>query len=335
MIAARDPLGRGIALTLAADFAPLGVKLHLQSNSPDVLQACRASFGRYGVALPATPPAEFSIHLAVDPSLTETPPWPDPVVRGRGDLLYISVGRENTAVADLDRRRAVGFITPDMARSPLFLRSRFLECLMLTMATHGAGATHTYVHASAVAHGDRGLVFAGPPESGKSTLAYAMARHGFSVVTDDVVYLADHGYGLMAWGKPWRLRFLPDCVRFFPELSGAVARLKHEDQGVAEVELEEYLPGRVQTHCRPVALFFLDRRAGPVRCEALDPDRAVQRLAGDLLQDQRDVMQKHRLMWARLAEQGAYVLRYNEDLDSAVSVLGDFLGADPRACLIR
>ena len=47
------------------------------------------------------------------------------------------------------------------------------------------------LHASAVAIGGSGLVIAGPPGAGKSTLAAAFARLGYPVLTDDVAALAE------------------------------------------------------------------------------------------------------------------------------------------------
>ncbi len=329
MKAARDPLGRRVRRDFVAEYAPLGTRFRFETNSPAILDACEAAFGRYGspTSIPHSP--RFSVRLLVDPGFTESPPWPAAVVRGQDGLLYVSVGRENTAVADLGRRRAMGFVAPSMAADTSVLRRTFLECLVFTMATHGAGATHTYVHASAVACGDMGLIFTGPPEAGKSTMAYALARSGFNIVTDDVLYIADGGGGLTAWGKPWRLRFLPDCVRFFPELNGA-GLLSAQEQGVAEVELDTLLPGRAQTRCQPRGLFFLDRASSSTTCEVLDPEDAVELLMRDLICDTPQTMGRHRRNWARLAKQGAYKLHYGANLDAAVDLLRRFVHADYR-----
>jgi hypothetical protein len=193
------------------------------------------------------------------------------------------------------------------------------------MATHGAGATHTYVHASAVARRDKGFIFSGPRESGKSTLAYACARRGFRVVTDDVLYLNEGEGGLTAWGKPWRLRLLPDCLRFFPELNRRVEPLLDTDKGIVEIEVEEFLPARTQVRCKPAALFFLDRTGGPAACDRLEPDEAVKLLARDLIYDAPETMEKHSRAWLRAAQKGSYVLHYGEDFDSVIHLLERFL----------
>ncbi len=319
--AARDPLGRSIEADLAEVYAPLGAMLRFETNSPLLLEASRTAFGCYGLA--GGPPPSV-IRLLVDPAFTEAAPWPDPVFRGQGPLFYISVGRQNIAVADLDRRHAFGFVSPAMARDEDFLRRTFLECLAFTLATHGAGATHTYVHASAVAKGEKGLLFSGPSESGKSTLAYACARRGFKVVTDDVVYLNAAGSSLTAWGRPWRLRFMSDCVKLFPELRAKAGR-GEGSRDTLEIELDEFIPHRTQMRCEPAGLFFLERSTDPPVCNAVEAETAANLLARDLIHDAPQVMQRHRRAWLQLAQRGAYRLRYGENLDSVIDLLQRFL----------
>ncbi len=320
----RDPLGRALPCDFTADLAPLGIKLSFGTNNPELLDVCRDSLGRYCDTTYGQREPRFVVRLLTDPEFAEAPPWPAPVFRSLGSLFYVSTGRQNVAVADLRHRSAFGFLSPDMARDREFVRRNFLECLVFTMATHGAGATHTYVHASAVACGGRGLIFSGPPESGKSTLAYACARRGMDVVTDDVAYLRCTEDGLVAWGRPWRLRFLADCPRFFPELGRVARSSQTAENDEVEIEVEAFLPGRTRVCCEPAGLFFLKRAAGPPSCEALGAARAFELLARDLIYDAPEVVEMHGAAWSELARKGSYVLRYGDDLDSAVDLLERF-----------
>ncbi len=325
----RDPLGRTMRADCVGEFAPLGIRLQVETNSADILEACRVSFGRCTAPRTAKRRPPFLIRLLVDPSFTEAPPWPDPVFRSQGDLFYVVLGRQNTAVTDLRRRISIGFLSPAMVQDPANLRRTFLECLALTMATHGSGATHTYVHASAVAMGDRGILFSGARESGKSTLAYACARQGFHVVADDVVYLDNKRNGLTAWGSPLRLRFLADCVELFPELKGRTTELAGQSQGEVEIEVEELLPGSTRFCCKPAALVFLNRCGGRTVCEPLEPDRAVELLSRDLIADLPEIMEKHRRAWRKLVHCGSYLLNYGTDLDSVIRLLTQLLNTAP------
>ena len=326
MIPPHDPLGGSVPIEFVEDFSPLGVRLRLETNSQEILEACRASFGRDDTPESGLQTAQFVVRLLADELFVAAPPWPDPVFRRHGDAFYVSVGSQNTAVADLGRRDAVGFVSPAMARDTDFLRHTFLECLALTMMTRGSGATHTYIHASAVAKSGKGLIFCGPRESGKSTLAYACARRGFSVVTDDVVYLKAER-GLTAWGRPWRLRFLPDCARFFPELREKAESLKAAGKEVVEIDVQELLPGHTQACCDPAALFFLERSSGRVACEPLEPGDALKLLERELVYDPPEVIERHRRAWTALAARGSFTLHCSEDLDAVVDLLERILEA--------
>src|SRR5213593_4419964 len=133
----RDPLRRSMPAGLVEEFLPLGSKLRLETNSRDILEACRTSFGRYGVAAPGSGDAQIVVRLLVDEAFKEAPPWPEPVFRGQGEIFYISAGRQNTAIALLESGFATGFVAPAMACDSVFFRNTFLECLVLTMLTHG------------------------------------------------------------------------------------------------------------------------------------------------------------------------------------------------------
>ena len=320
LVAARDPLCRDLRADYRADFVPLGIKLHFETNSQSILDAARAAFGGYGSAQHGN--QQFTICLFADPSFNQTPPWPEPIYRGQRDLFYICVGAENIAVADLDKGSAFGFLSPALVQDTKLLRRTFIEGLAFTMATHGKGATHSYIHASAVARGNKGLILSGPAHAGKSTLAYALARKGFHVVADDVVYLRKGDQGLTAWGTPWRLRLAPDSIRLFPELNRIAENLDPTHCcEVVEIDLDGILPGCPQPCCVPAALLFLDRSGGSPICRALDPGEATKLMARDLIFDAREVMEIHQETWMKLAEKGSYTLRYGEDLDSVVETL--------------
>ena len=75
------------------------------------------------------------------------------------------------------------------------------------------------VHAAAIARGGVALLLAGPPGTGKSTLAYQAHRLGLRVLSDDAVYVQlDPEFRV--WGLPGRVRLLTTAVTHFPELGG-------------------------------------------------------------------------------------------------------------------
>jgi hypothetical protein len=88
-----------------------------------------------------------------------------------------------------------------------------------------------------------------------------------------------------------------------------------------EINLEDILPGCPQPCCEAAAIFFLDRSGGPTACRQLDPDEATMLMARDLIFDTSEVMAMHQETWMKLAQKGAFTLRYGEDLDSVVETL--------------
>ena len=324
LVPTKDPLGCTIPVEFVVCFSLLGVTSQFETNSREILDACRASFGSYGECSPRTRSPLLKIRLLVDESFTATPPWGEVVFRRQGDLLYASAGSENVAVADLRRRQAFGFISPAMAGDFDFLQRNFLECLTFTLMTRGHGATHTYVHASAVAKGNNGLILSGPRESGKSTLAYACARRGFKIVADDVVYLRSVR-SMTAWGKPWRLRLLPDCGRLFPELREKAESTRRAGKEVVEIDVQEFMPGTARASCVPRALFFLQRSSVRTTCEPLGADEALELLTRDMVYDSPEVIERHRRVWTALVKRGSFVLRWHGTPEEAVDLLVPFL----------
>jgi len=81
------------------------------------------------------------------------------------------------------------------------------------------------LHASAVAVGDRALAFAGPHAAGKSTIAAALGRSGYSVLTDDILRLTPNGRGWQAHSFGSVLRLWPDGETMVFGSSGRLERL--------------------------------------------------------------------------------------------------------------
>ncbi|AGY58406.1 hypothetical protein [Gloeobacter kilaueensis] len=93
------------------------------------------------------------------------------------------------------------------------------------------------LHASAVAIAGRAVVFVGPAEAGKSTLAAALARRGLAVLSDDIVPLVDGGtHFLVQPGYP-RLRLRPTALTMLACAAGEALALP-EAQGERRLHLD-------------------------------------------------------------------------------------------------
>jgi hypothetical protein len=87
-----------------------------------------------------------------------------------------------------------------------------------------------YVHASGVVN-DRGmaLIFVGASGTGKSTLAFALARRGWKMLGDDGVVLEPLPDSVVAHGWSSPSMVSTSLAPFFPEISGSAAAARSGD----------------------------------------------------------------------------------------------------------
>ncbi len=88
-------------------------------------------------------------------------------------------------------------------------RHLLLDHVLPRLESH---AGRLVLHGSAVADGDRVLIFLGATGSGKSTLAASFLGSGWKLLTDDCVHLRDTETGLQALAAYPSLRLWPESV---------------------------------------------------------------------------------------------------------------------------
>ena len=319
-----DPLRRGVPLNFRERFIPLGTSVEVQSNQEIVLEAARASFGRYG-HFTKTGPVQFLIQLCVDSERRNPEPRPIPSYRALSHLFHIGYGESSFAIADLAAGCAIGFVSTELVSDASFFRYTFLECLFYVLAVH---RSHTPVHCATVAANGRGALICGPSGVGKTTLAYACAKSGMQIVSDDVIHLRmDPANGQVAlWGNPWTLRLLPEAVEIFPELAGIEIKRKSHQERCLEVDVQRWFPGSALVSCQPAALFFVERDHGTEnRIRPLGEEQTMRRLSQDIVLDEARVIARHQKVLQKLANIGAYELRYSGSPSVAVELIGDVL----------
>jgi hypothetical protein len=321
-----DPLHWGVPIRFQADFNPIGTPIRVESNHETVVQVAADTFGRYGRPRPDTSP-KFFLRLCVDPLHRAVPPWPKPSFRSLNHLVHIACGDSNFAVADLNTGVCVGFVTEAMVKDSSFFKSTFLDCLFYVLAVHH---DYTPVHCSGVASGGRGVLICGVSGTGKTTLAYACAKSGLQVLSDDVVHIridpADNR--LVLWGRPWFLRLVPKAVELFPELRGLKPQLRSDHEWYLEVDVENQFPGNTAVSCEPEALVFLDRhRDVATQLQPLSVDSALERLMKDVYVSEASIIERHQQTLARLLQTRAYTLSYSGDPINAVKAIRSILKA--------
>ena len=154
----------------------------------------RIEVSESGDALP--PPSEFYAH--------------------RHLFAYVADSK-NLALGDTRARTASAWLTSRAAEDTAYLRYHFLD----GVAYHLIESSYlTPIHAACVARSGRGVLLCGDSGSGKSSLAYACARRGWTYVTDDASYLVRGNlHQRLVIGNAHRIRLRPDIAHWFPELA--------------------------------------------------------------------------------------------------------------------
>src|SRR5262249_23698400 len=201
--------------------------LEVRSNSAAVIAAAERSFGHWRQleAQLIAPTDPLIVSIVVHPPTIGSPPaavdnrqlkltthnsqlTTQFIQRVHGDCFIASSGA-NLLTARMDHGQALGFVTPDLLADDVHFRYHVLECLALLLASW---RDRTPIHAAAVIHTRRVALLVGPSAIGKSTLCYACARAGFSLLAEDVVYVSLRDRPRL-WGNPWRIHLLPDAPR--------------------------------------------------------------------------------------------------------------------------
>lgn len=309
-----DTLLHDIPTPLRAMFYPLGFAVEITTNSEAVIAAARQLWGDAPARYQEVP---LSLTLMVTEHDGERPPA-KPKFRVHQHLMSIVVDSRNHVVCDFSRGCAFGWVTRPVAEQSEFLRLRFLEPPVMSMlvAAHLAP-----IHGALVARNGSGVVLCGESFAGKSTLAYACARTGWTLISDDGTFLLRKSKDRFAVGNPRTLRFRPDAKKLFPELADCEVAFRPNGMLGMEVPTSR-LPIAVAGGCAIDHVVFLKRSgSGRARISPCETSEALRRLERVNLYGPPDVQESQRRAYRRLLDAGLWWLHYS-DLDEAIRELG-------------
>lgn len=249
------------SLPLCAQLYFAGVNCTLSTNSPDVLASLARWKGTRGDL-----ERGLALNVVVDtlPKRSENAPMR---FRGLHHLVFAIFSSGEFFVFDLLRRTINGVVSVETAREESFWTSRFVP---LTLGLMGITAGVFPLHCACLdLHGD-GILIAGESMSGKSTLAVALSRMGYALVSDGWTYLARTDEGeLTAYGISAPVKLLPDSVSFFPELLGQKSVKSFNGEIAIEVDAMQAWDASVRTETWPRFLVLLER--SPHRACSMEP----------------------------------------------------------------
>jgi hypothetical protein len=223
-----DPVLSASELPLRRTFYPFGFPLEIETNSVDVIAAASEGWGAFEQMFDAAP---VRYCLGVLEGFGEGLPL-ETVIRSREHMLSIVADRENFVVCDFHGGFAFGWITQSTAADHPLLRYRFLIAGAAAILSQQAFAV---LHGALVVRNGKGVMLAGSSFAGKSTLAYACARVGWTYVSDDAVFLVRGRNDRSALGDPHSIRFRPDAPQLFPELADRMVTIRPNGKVAIEV----------------------------------------------------------------------------------------------------
>ncbi len=291
---------------------PRGFPLRIETNSEDVIQAAEESWGCYKQEFDTAP---LHMRVIVQP---EGQLSPKPKFRQQQHYFMVVADADNFATADFRAGFACIFVSARTAADHSWLRWYFVESMAYTLLDQLHTAS---IHAACVARNDSGILLCAKSTGGKSTLAWACARAGWTFIGDDCVMLLMESTDRVVLGKPHQARLRHDAPRLFPELEGYDTSARPNGKLSIEVDPRTFPQIRTASRCQVDNLVFLDRRSGArpglshvTKAEALDL------LTEDGGYYGEEFYQRHRQAIGRLVEVPAYRLRY-ERLEDAMQLL--------------
>ncbi len=316
---ADDPLLEGEQPDRILELEGLGIPFRLETNDPRIEQVALQAFGPRGEAVTVESPV--TLRLLVH-DLPEDPSWQplQPVLRAQGDHFYVAASRASVVAGDLNKGFAFGFISDRQASHEEHLRSTMMLSPFLWMAT---ARSLSAIHCAAVRYGDTTIMLRGKPNAGKTTLAYAALRQGFSLLCEDVAFAWRAGDDVELRGMPWLLYLKPDAVSFFPELDGLPPLERYNGESKILVQIRDRFGGQVVQRASLGPTVFVER--SPENQNVLHPlppeDALIQyeetriaverRSAGDI-----DI-------WGRMLDQPVFRFEVGPDPLAAAEVLKD------------
>lgn len=223
-------------LGLEALYFPVGYPVRVLSNSPDVLAAAAQSWGSVH-PLFHREPLEVLIEVIPEKGRSHSLPPPAPTHEVRGDLLVEVADAFNFFISDLKKGRAFARVTEAAVRFPEYLRYFFIEAAALSMITTLRAAA---IHAACVSVEGRGVLLCGDSGDGKSTLAFAGSRRGWTYVSDDSTYIPLDREDRLVVGNCGKVRFRPSVGELFPELGGRPLTPRAAGKPSIEIPMSEW-----------------------------------------------------------------------------------------------
>jgi hypothetical protein len=312
-----DPLEIGVELPLRAHFHPKGFPVEIATNSSQVLEAAAESWSCFQSGF-EQPQVRLRILIHGDGSTVAG----EPVVKAQEHLFIQVADGNNFSVCDMARGFGFCRLSAATAAHADYLRYHFLEGTAYSILEY---LWLTSIHAACVARQGRAVLLFGESGAGKSCLAFACAKRGWTLVAEDGTALVRGRDDNLVVGDPYGLRFLASAVALFPELAGQPLSITRGGERTIGVRAAS-LPIATAWSARAERIVFLRRQDGRAAAEVIPISQsdALAKLEAELPLYGERVRQQQVASLRNLLRQPAWEMRYGE-LEPAVDRLGGLI----------
>lgn len=205
-------------------------------------------------------------------------------------------GGKSLVVVCLEKGKARGFVSREHLASPWILSHRIFYVPVLEIL-RGRGAF--YIHAGCVCKGKKCVLLCGGSGHGKSTLTYALARAGFSYMSDDAVFIQNNHSGIEIFAFPEKIKLDHKSRSYFPEFDRFGRSPGKMEIAAARTKIKDF-----SVEGQPHALIFTQiGQTGKSELTKLAKSEALLRLiAQSVSVASKNSVEKHLDMLKRIAE---------------------------------
>ena len=307
--ASHDPLQYAFPLPLTHIVFPMGFPVRITTNSEEVICAAKNAWDCCSKLFDYTP---LDIRFGVDEDAKSERPHAV-LPRGKDNLFAIVHSADNFAIADLARGMSFSWLTPAVVSDRGYFRYHFLDSLVYSML----GSLYlTPIHAACVTLDGSGVLLCGDSGSGKTSLAYACAKRGWTYVADDASHLLRPGTDRRILGRPHEIRFRSTAPLLFPELDEFTPVLRANGKLDLEIRACDLNVSQIASETTADYLVFPKRDfRGPAGFRKLDRNSAAAWLYQVFCVGEESVRQAQRQSLTALLELPILELCYRDPID--------------------
>jgi len=323
-----DPTLARTPVTYSTHHRAIGMHLRFETNDPRVHAAAFDSFGPFIDPDPAIPNALIRIfvhHVDEEPGFRPR----QPLVRSHGGTFWIAASRSSVVSGNVWTGEVTGFVSETIASNLDYLRTAFVQSAFLQIAQPRSLVA---VHSACLARDGRAIMLRGDSGAGKSPLAYAALRRGYSLVAEDVIFLCSRSGrtdgiippdDIEIHGLPWTMHLLPDAADLFPELALHPAFERPDGRLKLGIRIADSFPGQALPHAPFGPLVFVTRsNLTAPRLSTLSRPEALARLESTAIHYERDEHDEHAI-WDAFLSHPAYLLETSSDPHANAAILDD------------